>query len=180
MLTLRPGKTTSTSAMGMSRNDLSRICGRKGRCQFGLYKRFVHFNAFVNELIIMWLLPPPICNARTVAIVLHDYCARYIPLPSPLLYAIHHTISAMAILCKGQVGLYTILPLPMVYGISCNKRGSGGNNRLRNSVSDKGEVGCPTKGRVCTNYHWFVHESLAIKQYLVKANVSVCQHLRRK
>jgi len=38
----------------------------------------------------------------TVAIVLYDYCARYAPLPTPLVYAIHHTISVMAILCKGQ------------------------------------------------------------------------------
>jgi len=39
-----------------------------------------------------------------------------------------------------------ILPLPMLYGINCNKRGSGGNNTLRNSPSDKREVGCPTNG----------------------------------
>jgi len=27
--------------------------------------------------------PPPTWNARTVAIILHDYCARYAPLPPP-------------------------------------------------------------------------------------------------
>ena len=68
-----------------------------------LYTIFVDFNAFVNEPIII-LLPPPICNAHTVAIVLHDYCGRYAPPPTLLLYAIHHTISVMAILCKGQGG----------------------------------------------------------------------------
>jgi len=73
-----------------------------GESQVGLYKIFVHFNAFVNEPIII-LLPPSTCNAHTVAIVLHDCCARYAPPPTPLLYAAHYTILAMEILCKGQV-----------------------------------------------------------------------------
>ena len=67
----------------------------------GLYNMFVHFNAFVNEPSLI-VLPPPTCNARTVAIVLHDYCARYAPSPTPLLYAIHHTRLVIAILCIGQ------------------------------------------------------------------------------
>jgi len=51
------------------------------------------------------LFCPPACIARTVAIVLHDYCAMYdAPPPNPLLYAIDHTILVMAISCKGQVG----------------------------------------------------------------------------
>jgi len=51
---------------------------------------------------------PFICNAHTVAIVLRDYCARYAPPPTPLLYTLHHTISGMAILCKGQGPLQDI------------------------------------------------------------------------
>jgi len=41
---------------------------------------------------------------------------------------------------KGRwgVGLYTILPLPLLYGIHCDKGGLGGNNILRNDVGDKG------------------------------------------
>jgi len=56
------------------------------------------FNAFVNEPIII-LLPPPTCNAHSVAMVLHDYCARYAPSPTLLLYAVYRTILVMAILC---------------------------------------------------------------------------------
>ena len=65
----------------------------------GLYTIFVHFNAVVNEPSILY---PPTCNAHTVAIVVQDYCARYAPPPTLILYAIHHTILVMAILCKGQ------------------------------------------------------------------------------
>jgi len=36
------------------------------------------------------------------------------------------------------VGLYTILPMPIVSGIYCNNGGSGGNILLRNSVGDDG------------------------------------------
>ena len=35
-------------------------------------------------------------------ILLHDYCAIYDPLPTPLLHAIDHTILVMAISCNGQ------------------------------------------------------------------------------
>jgi len=35
--------------------------------------------------------------------VLHDYCARYAPPPTLLLYALHDAILVMAILCKGQL-----------------------------------------------------------------------------
>jgi len=48
------------------------------------------------------LLPPTICIARTIAIRLHDYCAIYYAPPTPLLYAIHHTILVKARSCKGQ------------------------------------------------------------------------------
>jgi len=45
---------------------------------------------------------PATCNAHTVAIVLHAHCPRYAPPPTPLLYAAHHPICRMTILCKGQ------------------------------------------------------------------------------
>jgi len=48
------------------------------------------------------LLPPPTCIARTIAILLHVYCARYDDPPTPPLYAIHYTILVMTISCKGQ------------------------------------------------------------------------------
>jgi len=48
------------------------------------------------------------------------------------------------------IGLYTILPLPTVYGMYRNKGWSGGTTVLRNSVGDEGGgVGCPHKGGVC-------------------------------
>jgi len=44
----------------------------------------------------------PSCKAYPIAILLHDHCAIYAVPSTPLLYAIHHTILVMAILCKGQ------------------------------------------------------------------------------
>jgi len=45
------------------------------------------------------------------------------------------------------VGLYMLLPLPILYGMYCNKEWSGGNTILRDSVGDEvGEGGCPNKG----------------------------------
>jgi len=69
---------------------------------FGLHKILFYFEAFVHELTIR-LLPPPTCIARTIAILLHVYCAIYDAPPTPLLYATHHTILVMAISCKGQL-----------------------------------------------------------------------------
>jgi len=69
----------------------------------GLYKIFVHFKAFVHESVIL-LSPSPTCNAHTIAIRLRDYCAIYDPHPTPLVYAIHHTILAVAISCEGEAG----------------------------------------------------------------------------
>jgi len=49
-----------------------------------------------------------------------------------------------------HIGLFTILPLPILYGVYCNKGGSGGNNLLRNSVGDEvGGVGCLNRRGVC-------------------------------
>ena len=69
--------------------------------RLGLYKILFYFEAFVYESIIR-VLPPPTCIARTIAMLLHVYCARYDAPPTPLFYAIHHTILVMAISCKGQ------------------------------------------------------------------------------
>jgi len=48
-------------------------------------------------------IAPSICIAHTIAILSHDSCAIYDPYPTPLVYTIHHTILAVAILCKGQI-----------------------------------------------------------------------------
>ena len=71
---------------------------------FGLFKILFYFAAFMWESIIL-LLPPPTCIARTIAILLHVYCARYDAPPIPALYAIHYAILVMAISCKCQVDI---------------------------------------------------------------------------
>jgi len=67
---------------------------------------FQSFLALVNHPLIA----PSICIAHTIAILLHAKCAIYDSHPTLLVYAIHHTILAVAISCKGQ----TVLPL-LVY-----------------------------------------------------------------
>jgi len=48
---------------------------------------------------------------------------------------------------RTSVGLYTILQLPMLYGMYCNTGWSGGNTVLRNSVGNEGWWWCDrTKG----------------------------------
>jgi len=54
---------------------------------------------------IILLSPPPTCIARTIAILLHVYCARNDAPLAPPLYAIHYTIWVMAISCKDQSGM---------------------------------------------------------------------------
>jgi len=56
------------------------------------------FRALVHHPFIA----PSICIAHTMAMLLHDSCAMYDPHPTPLVYAIHHIILAVAISCKGQ------------------------------------------------------------------------------
>jgi len=41
---------------------------------------------------------------------MHDYCARYAPPPTLCVYAIHHTILVMAVLCKGRAARLTPAP----------------------------------------------------------------------
>ena len=51
-----------------------------------------------------------------------------------------------------QIGLNMISPLPILYGLYCNKEGSGGNNILRNRVGDKGgKWGAQSKGVFAQN-----------------------------
>jgi len=71
-------------------------------CRIGLAKIVFSFEALVRESII-GSLPPPTCDVRTIAMLLHVYCAIYDASPTPLLYVIHHTLLVMAISCKGQV-----------------------------------------------------------------------------
>jgi len=53
----------------------------------GLYEVLVHFEAYAHESTIL-LLPPPTCITRTIAILVHVYCAIYDAPSTPLLYAI--------------------------------------------------------------------------------------------
>jgi len=69
----------------------------------GLHKILFCCEAFVHESVIR-SLPPPTSIARTIAILLHVNSAIYDAPPNPLLYAIHHTVLAMAISCQGQIG----------------------------------------------------------------------------
>jgi len=86
---------------------LGRLC-RSGRdtrmidSHIGLYTILFYFKDFVHESIIL-LLPPPTCTARTIAILVHVYCAMYDAPPTPLWYAINPTILVMTISCKGQL-----------------------------------------------------------------------------
>jgi len=75
------------------------------RSELSLHKIFVHVEAFMHEPIIL-VLPCPTCIVHNSAILLHDHCAIYDPPRPPLAYAIHYTILAMAISCKGQVRIY--------------------------------------------------------------------------
>jgi len=97
-------ETSAKSSLGV-RFGPSRVVDVRPRKQLptwlGLYKILFDFEAFVHESFIL-SLPPPTCIARTIAMLLHVYCAIYDAPPTPLLYAIHHTILVMAISCKGQ------------------------------------------------------------------------------
>ena len=53
---------------------------------------------------------PNLTLTLTIAILVHDYCAVYASLSTPLLYAIPYTILVMAISCKGQLRYCTRSP----------------------------------------------------------------------
>jgi len=67
----------------------------------GRYKIFVQSNELSCTRQSSFYCPS-ICIAHILAIRLHYYCAIYDPHLTPLVYAIHHTILAVAISCKGQ------------------------------------------------------------------------------
>jgi len=50
----------------------------------------------------MLVSPLPTCKAYPIAILLHGHWAIYALLPTPVLYAVNHTILVKAISCKGQ------------------------------------------------------------------------------
>ena len=61
---------------------------------------------------------PPTCKAYPIAILLHDHCAIYAFLPTPLLYAVHSIILVMVIACKGHHSLHVeYAERENVYGI---------------------------------------------------------------
>jgi len=64
-------------------------------------KILFYFDAVVHESIIL-LSPPPTCTPRTIAILLHVYCAIYDARPTPLVYAIQDTILIITVSCNGQ------------------------------------------------------------------------------
>jgi len=66
-----------------------------------LYKILFCHEDFVHESIIM-SIPPPTCIARTLAILLHVYCAIYDAPSTPLLHAIHHKRLVITISCIDQ------------------------------------------------------------------------------
>jgi len=106
-LTTLEGAATTVRATSNARVGGRAEVSVRGRVQvrrglgLGLYKILFYFEAFVHESIIL-LLPTPTCIARTIAMLLHVYCAIYEAPPTHLLYAMHTTILVMAISCKGQ------------------------------------------------------------------------------
>ena len=67
----------------------------------GLYNKLFYFQSCVHESIVVSVFRPA-CIAHTVAILFHGDWAIYDPHPTPLVYAIHNTILAIPISCKGQ------------------------------------------------------------------------------
>ena len=74
--------------------------------KLSLYRILFHVKALLWESIVL-SLPSPSCKAYPIAILLHDQCAICNPPTAPLLYAIHHTILAIVISCKGQRKTWT-------------------------------------------------------------------------
>jgi len=101
----------------------------------------------VHESIIL-SLPPSTCTARTIAILLHVYCAIYDAPPTPLVYAIHHTILVIAISCKGQLATQRHA-LALGTGRVCVCRVSG----RRHQSADKGQCLSSTLNRFTDTWH---------------------------
>ena len=116
-----------------------------------LYKIFFHFKACVHEQSYFYV-PPPLALFTPLQYLCTTIAQCTTLIPTPLLYAIHHIISVLAISCKGQptaltlqlhgtfevskrINLYTILSSPILYGIWHMKGELGGGHILRKSRS---------------------------------------------
>jgi len=66
-------------------------------------------NASLWESIIL-SSSTPTCKAYPIAILWHDRCAIYAPLPTTPLCVVHYTTLVMAISCKDQGALLTVTP----------------------------------------------------------------------
>ena len=116
-----------------------------------------------NQSSVQCPLPPAF---RALLQYHHTSIAQYATPPTTSrLYAIHHTILARTVSCKCQgapphryrtsfilryrvsrLGIYTMLPFTILYGIYCNAWWSRGNHILRKRVCDEGgEWGAQTK-----------------------------------
>jgi len=70
-----------------------------------------------------------------------------------------------------------ILPLPILYGVYCNKEGSGGNNVSRNRVGNKvGEWGAQPKGVFAQNMIDSCTNSLRSKNIFSKGQIVLVTH----
>jgi len=98
-LGLAPG--LAPREMVIAREKGSLLVGVIDVLQVGIYKIFFHFEAFVHESILL-VLPPPLALLTPLQYYCTDIAQNTTLPPTPLLYAIHHTILAIAISCKGQ------------------------------------------------------------------------------
>jgi len=111
-----PG-ATGPAALGTLR--AARADERRGTSQRP-DKIMFHFKALLWESIIV-LLPPPTCKAYPPCNAIASPFRNIRPPTDPLLYAIHHTILAMTILCKGQHARPPLIfPMPAVCAESMN------------------------------------------------------------
>jgi len=99
-----PGRNESGCAPVESEHvDLLYKLNKRGWVQGWALHAIVLLQGLCARINHPFILPPPACIARTIAVLLHVYCAIYDTPPTPLVYAIHNSILAMAISCKGQV-----------------------------------------------------------------------------
>ena len=120
---------------------------------------------------IILLLPPPTCIARTIAILLHVYCAICESPPTPLWHAIHHTILVMVISCQRQCT-----------GGACAQTWSQQRHRPCNEFRARSGDICSciyiyiyiyTYIRLCIYMYGHIHEYIYIYIYTVHVNLTV-------
>jgi len=104
----------------------------------------VSLQSFIVGVNHPFIAPPSTCKAYPIAILLHDHCAIYALPPTPLSYAIHHTILGMAISCKGQGApwpLHDIAITNVVWCMACTRRvGWGGSYIAQQSCNNSAIV----------------------------------------